>query len=136
MNTFHLIIQTPLGTLFSGEVQNVLVKSELGKLGLLPHHADLVGALGYSTIQLKDSNNVEEEYIARRGTVQFDNEENNLRIVVADCQLKKELSLVSAKEYLALIEDMLAKGESLDNFQLEYMQGEKFLLEKQIREGE
>ena len=137
MTSFHVHITTPHGIAYAQESTKVTLKSELGALTLLSHHADLIGSIDYTLLRITSLNNEEEEFVARRGTFSMDNRTNTLTILTTECAPRKTLSLVTAQEYLALINEKLAHGEDLGTFALEFMKGEKFVLEKQIaQEGE
>lgn len=132
----HVRIVTPEGILYDHECLSVQLTSEDGAMTIMSHHAELIAALDYTAITVKTEDGKEEEFVARRGTFHMNNKTNALHIMVGHCQLRKELSLVSAKEYLALIEAKLAQGDTLSSFALEFMKGEKFVLEKQIQATE
>ena len=45
MNSFHLKIVTPEKIIFDGDADMVLVNTELGQLGILPHHTNLMAKI-------------------------------------------------------------------------------------------
>ncbi len=46
MTTFHLQIVTPDGSFYDGPAEKVIVRTQIGDVCVLPHHAPLVTTLG------------------------------------------------------------------------------------------
>lgn len=65
--TFHLDIVTPVGSLYSGEVQSVIAPGSEGYLGILAHHAALVTALAAGTLTIRDAAGKQTEHAISGG---------------------------------------------------------------------
>lgn len=50
--TMHLNIITPDATVYTGEVSFIVARTELGDLGILPRHANLVAALEIAPLRI------------------------------------------------------------------------------------
>lgn len=132
MNLFNLIIRTPEKEVFSGEVQSLTFDAEDGRMQILPKHASITATLGFSSISIKTEDR-EEEFFARRGIFLFDNRKNSGVLLCLTCELKSEMDHISARDYLAFIQEKLAKRESLSEYQVKYLEGEKFAVERQVK---
>lgn len=51
-DTFSLKVFTPYGSLFSGDVSEVLLPAHDGELGVLPHHENFIGLLGTGEVRI------------------------------------------------------------------------------------
>ncbi len=56
----HLEIVTPEKRAFEGDVDEVIVPGSEGELGILPHHAPLISALGQGVLRLRRQGREEE----------------------------------------------------------------------------
>lgn len=130
--TFKLTIQTPEGTLFSGDVTSIKTMTELGQIQVLAKHASFITSIQYSRLILDGVNETENTFILRRGVLSFNNAENTCSILAEYCQPQSEISPENVQQYLAFLESELTKGHDLKNIQLVYLENEKFAVKKLI----
>lgn len=131
MKTFTLKIQTPEKTAYEGEVTSIRFRSEIGQTQIFAKHATITSTILFSNT-IVDTQNGEEKFLIRNGIFAFDNVKNTATLLAQYCELATEVDLTHAKDYLAFIEEQLAKGADLSKFQLVYLEDEKLAIEKQI----
>lgn len=56
MNKFHLQIVTPDGLVFDDEVENIIVRTVCGDVGILANHSDYVASLEIGRARIKKDN--------------------------------------------------------------------------------
>lgn len=134
-NTFKFTIRTPEDEVASKEVESVYATTEAGDMMLLPEHASFSGVVSFSPIVLKDGDH-EETYIAKRGVLFFSNNRNEATLLASECHEKEALDYEGLKEYLQLIEEKLKSGdtESLSDFQMKFLEGERLAVVQQMEE--
>ncbi len=132
-STFQLTIRTPDSDVFVGDVKSLTFESEgKGTMQVLAHHATITTTLSFSSLKL-ELDNLTENFLARNGLFMFDNENNSAVLLVLHCEKRENIDYKTASEYLAFINDRLKKGETLSDFQIVYLKGEKIALEKQMQ---
>jgi F0F1-type ATP synthase epsilon subunit len=131
MNTFHLTIRTPEKDVFAADLKSLTLNSDMGMMQVLPHHASITTTLGFSPLRLV-MNDGEESFIARNGMFLFNNRTNSGLLLALNCAPTGEIDRQGALEYLAFLKDQLAKGSDLSEFQVKYLEGEKFAVERQV----
>lgn len=133
-NKFNLVIQTPEKSVFAGEVESLSVRLDGGHEVIYAHHASMVGTVSFGSAVVGSGDNGEEtdKFLVRQGFLSFDNATNTCRLAAYYCELETEVSEADAKDYLAFVEAELAKGASLSDFQIEYLEGEKIAVTKQL----
>ncbi|MCA9373816.1 hypothetical protein KC725_01510 [Candidatus Peregrinibacteria bacterium] len=132
---FLFTIRTPEEEIVSKEVESVYVGTEMGDLMLLPDHASFSGVVSFSPVVLKDGEQ-EETYVAKRGVLFFSNTKNTGVLLAGQCDAKESLDYEGLKDYLALIQEKLQSGdtESLSDFQMKFLEGERIALVEQLEE--
>lgn len=70
-NTFHIMISTPHEVCVDDEVCQATLPTELGKTGILPNHAKIVGIIKAGKIHLIYPNNKEEYCLINHGIYSF-----------------------------------------------------------------
>lgn len=135
MATFTLQIKTPEREVFHGDVDAVSFHSETGKVSFLAHHGDYTASLQYTRIMIQN-NGKTDEYIGRRGMASFHNKTNKAELLLLECHAVEEVSLITAKAYLEFVEQSLRRGDDLSKSQLKFMQEEKIMLVKQMKDLE
>lgn len=134
--TFHLLIQTPIETLFEGEVKSLALNTDSGIIEIHPNHAHLIGTLTFSmprvTIVSQDSGTTEYVFSVRNGSVYFDTESNTCRVLALWGLKREEVTHETVAEYLKFVEETLKQGGSLNSFQLAYLGQEKESLETMV----
>ncbi|MBI5755271.1 F0F1 ATP synthase subunit epsilon [Candidatus Peregrinibacteria bacterium] len=131
--TFRLTIRTPDENIFDEEVISVRLISERGTMTILAKHASLTASVLFSPIYIKTEKG-EEEFMARRGILYISNEENKAVLLCLTVEQKLEMSYITAEEYLKFIENKLARGENVSEYQLIHLKTEKMAVEKQVEE--
>lgn len=131
MNSFKLQIQTPLATVFDGEVNSFSIKSDGGALQFLSKHADLTSSVSFSPaiIQSGDTTDV---IVIRNAVVAFDNKSNSLNVLALYAEHEKQIDASDSESQLQQIRDMLQNPETLNDYQLKYLENQKIALEKQL----
>ena len=130
--TFHLLIQTPDSTLFNGEANSLAIETENGQLEILPHHAHLISTVVFASPRVRVGV-TDMMFAVRNGSVYFDTENNTCRVLVSWGQKREEIVHESIVQYLAFVEEKLANKESLNMFQLKYLNDQKQSLDEMIR---
>lgn len=129
--TFKLSIRTPEGNVFEGEATSIRLRAENGQMQVFSNHASLLSTIVFSRIVV-DTPQGEEVYLGRRGIFSFDNANNSATLLTLYCEAEGKVDLTNAEDYLKFIEEQMAKGEKLSEFQLTYLEGEKLAITQQI----
>lgn len=132
MERFKLILRTPEQDVFDAEVLSVDFGSEGGDMQVFAGHASTTTTVLFSPVIIETDPGVHITYMVRRGLFLFDNEANEASLLALSCEAQSELSEQSIKEYMATLNEQLEKGESLSQFQVKYLEGEKLAVEKQL----
>lgn len=103
--TMHLDVITPDKKAFSGEVKFVVVRTELGELGILPRHADLVAALEIAPLRIDFPDGTRQFMANFGGFMEIKN--NVITIVTPNCELPDEIDEDRAKRAKARAEERL-----------------------------
>lgn len=103
--TMHLDVITPDKKAFSGEVKFVVVRTELGELGILPRHADLVAALEIAPLRIDLPDGTCQFMANFGGFMEIKN--NVITIVTPNCELPDEIDEDRAKRAKARAEERL-----------------------------
>lgn len=128
---FKLTIRTPYEEIFNGEVKSLYISTEDGDMQAFENHASVTASLAFSPI-IVEKESKEENYIARNGIFLFDNDNNEALILTASCEKKSEVSYQTVAEYAKFIEQQLAEGKDLSDFQILYLKNEKVAVEEQM----
>lgn len=132
-NKFKLIIQTPEKEVFNGEAKSIALTLEGGRVVVMAKHASMMGTVKFSSATVVTGSEEESErYMVRQGVLNFDNATNTCRLMAYYCELESEVSIEDAKDYLEFIEEQLAKGSDLSDFQIDYLENEKIAVSKQL----
>lgn len=103
--TMHLDVITPDKSAFSGEVKFVVVRTELGELGILPRHADLVAALEIAPLRIDLPDGTRHFMANFGGFMEIKN--NVITIVTPNCETSDEIDEDRAKRAKARAEERL-----------------------------
>ncbi len=131
MNLFQLEIQTPLQSVFSGEVAKVHMRSDGGDMELMARHADLTTSISFSPLVVQHGE-ITEIFILRNAIACFDNRANKLTILALYAQLDKQVDVSGSQDMLLQIKDMLKNPDKLNQYQIKYLENQKIALEKQL----
>lgn len=127
----HLIIRTPDKDHFDGQADAVRLQTELGEMEILPGHASLQGTIVFSPLRVRNGNE-EEDFVVQRGFAMVDSEKDTITVLVYGCEKRAELSYKTAQEYLAFIVQSLEKRESFNQYQIDYLEGERIAMSKTV----
>jgi F0F1-type ATP synthase epsilon subunit len=130
--TFKFTLRTPETDLYDGMVHAVSFTSEGGDAQLFAHHASFTSSVLFSTVRVDEGNGVTKEFAARSGLFLFNNVKNEAVLLALHATEKAEISVQTAKEYLAFIEKQMEAGADMSDFQLKHLEGEKFAVEQQL----
>lgn len=102
----HLTITTPEKTVFNEEVEKILVPTEKGQIGVLPHHINLVSQLtsGEMIITAKGK----EKVLAITGGF-LDVQHDNVTILADYAEHAEEIDLEKARTAQKRAEEVLSK---------------------------
>ncbi|SUP43551.1 F0F1 ATP synthase subunit epsilon [Veillonella criceti] len=111
--TMHLNIITPDSTVYTGEVSFIVARTELGDLGILPRHANLVAALEIAPLRI-DTTDGKKTYLANFGGF-LEIKDNSVTIVTPNCELPEDIDVERAKRAKARAEERLhSKSADID----------------------
>ena len=128
---FKLIIRTPQEDIYKGHAKTLTLASEDGEMQILEDHASLTATINFTPIIVEEENG-EQHYLGRNGIFLFNNEENSGLLLINYCEKKSEISMQTVEEYAKFIEEQLAAGKDLSDFQILYLKNEKIAVEEQI----
>ena len=129
--TYKFTIQTPEGQAFSDRIISVELRADNGQMQVMAHHASILATVLFSKVEIETKDAVE-TYIVRKGLFNFENKTNEANLLCIYAQKEEEMDITHAKDYLKFIEEQMAAGKDLSQFQLTYLEGEKLAIEKQI----
>ncbi|HVN14538.1 MAG TPA: ATP synthase F1 subunit epsilon [Anaerolineales bacterium] len=107
----HCEIVSQDRTVFSGDVDIVILPGEGGEMGVLPHHAPVLTTLKYGVIKIRQ-NQREEIFAVAGGVAEV---QPTLVTVLADAaENVEEIDVIRAEAARKRAEEMLAKGPPAD----------------------
>lgn len=130
---FKLTIRTPYETTFEGEVKSLYLSAEDGDMQVFENHASITASIAFSPVVIEEEGK-DENFLARSGMFLFDNDKNEALMLVATCEKKSEVNYQTVKEYAKFIDEQLAAGKDLSDFQVLYLKNEKVAVEEQMEE--
>ncbi len=102
-------VLTPEGEVYSGEVQQVSTRTEVGEIGILANHAPLLAALQPTELRLHVSDSETVRYAQAHGWVQVFG--NHARLLIEEAIAPEDLDRGALKEQLADAEQRLSESE-------------------------
>ena len=127
MATFNLEIITPLEVVYRGEAEFVKLRTIVGDMGILAHHAPLVSGLALGQMMVRNENKVEENFFISGGFLEISKDKT---VILADDAMNvKDIDVVLAKRE---IEELKAKMEKIKE-EKDLAQAEKSLLESLMK---
>lgn len=132
MTSFHFTLRTPLETVLKVDAQSVTLDTETGRMVVLPGHASLTGTLTFSKVTVVYDNKTDFFYV-KNGTLFIGRQQGSVELLCMTCDLEKEMNRASVEQYLALVKEKLQNKESLGDYQLKFLEREKFALEQQVK---
>ena len=120
MATFNLEIITPLEVVYRGEAEFVKLRTIVGDMGILAHHAPLVSGLALGQMMVRNENKVEENFFISGGFLEISKDKT---VILADDAMNvKDIDVVLAKRE---VEELKAKMEKIKE-EKDLAQAEKF----------
>lgn len=130
MAMFTFSLRTPLKTVFEGEVDAVHLKTDLGRMEVLPDHATLVGTILFSRVSVQSGGN-EQVYVIRQGSVSVD-AQGVVRVTALDAQEAETLSVQSVEDYLSYLNKQLSGEQELNDYQKKFLAEQRAALEESL----
>ncbi|MDP2691020.1 MAG: hypothetical protein Q8O95_01280 [bacterium] len=131
-DTFHLSVRTPEAEILSQEVNSIKVNTEGGEMEIYPHHASLTGSILFSRLDIRNAQS-ELQYLVQQGILFFSVEHNSAQLLCYSCKEQKDIEYKTAKHYLEFINEKLAAGADLNDFQIKYLETEKIAMVHQMK---
>jgi F-type H+-transporting ATPase subunit epsilon len=127
MATFNLEIITPLEVVYRGEAEFVKLRTIVGDMGILAHHAPLVSELVLGQMMIRTEDKVEENFFISGGFLEISKEKT---VILADDAMNvKDIDVVLAKRE---VEELKAKMEKIKE-EKDLAQAEKSLQESLMK---
>ena len=112
--TFHLIVLTPYGRYFEGDVNFLEVRSEKYSLGILPNHAPLISTVDICKMVIR-TNNKEIVHATSGGVINV--EKDKVTLILNSVERSDEIDVERARRAKERAENRLNKKaleESID----------------------
>jgi F-type H+-transporting ATPase subunit epsilon len=106
---FQVEVLTPEGEVFNEEVEMVSTRTTLGEIGILAHHAPVLGTLEPTELRLYRSDNEIVRFAQGEGYLQVGG--NHVMLLVQDATSPEELDVSVLRERLAEAERELAEAD-------------------------
>lgn len=129
--SFLFTLRSPINTPFEGEVDSVKLKTDLGRMEILPGHATLIGTILYSRVFVR-TGATEQEYVIRQGSVTVD-ETGHVRLLAQDIQEAGNITIESLEQYLVYISKQLDNGHTLNEYQRTFLQEQRDAIEESMK---
>ncbi|MBI4231881.1 hypothetical protein HY605_01500 [Candidatus Peregrinibacteria bacterium] len=128
---FKLTIRTPYEEAYSAEVNSVYLSTEGGDMQAYENHASVTATVLFSPVVIEEDGK-EEHFMVRNGIFLFDNDKNEALILAGSCEKTSQISYQTVEEYAKFIDQQLAEGKDLSEFQILYLKNEKVAVEAQM----
>ena len=132
MAEFQLTIQTPIETLFEGTVDSLRIKTDLGRMEVLPDNATIVGMILYSKVFARHSGQ-EEKFIIRHGSVSVD-EKGNTTVLALEAHKEAEMTVKTMEEYLQYLGEQLKNPDQFNDYQKQFLEEQRDALQQGIED--
>lgn len=104
----HLIVLTPYGRYFEGDVDFLSVRSEKYSLGIYPNHAPLISTVDICKGIIR-MGNLEKKYAIGGGVIHI--EEDKTTLIVNSIESKNEIDIKRAEESKKRAEERLSESK-------------------------
>ncbi len=108
---FHVEIVTPERTVYSGEADEVSMRTDSGEIAFLAHHEDFIGAADVTVVRVTTpgggdgtEHGGEVRIAVHGGFVHVDQDENSVRILAGVAELAGEIDVERARRALEAAE--------------------------------
>ena len=106
-STFHLLILTPYGRYFDGDVEFLEVHSEKYNLGILPGHADLISTLAISKMIIRAFGQ-QMEYAIGGGVIRVEKDKTTL--ILDSVERSDEIDINRAQDAKRRAEERISEA--------------------------
>lgn len=111
MTEFKLMIDTPIGTAFDGDVVSVTVQASDGRMGILAHKAQGIVALSPGMIRLQFADGKVHQGANANGLVVI--EENRVHILTEDLLWEEDIDVNRQVQSITLLREQLSHGSDM-----------------------
>ncbi len=130
MASVTVTLRTPTKVLFDGPADKVRLKTDLGRVEILPGHATLVGTILFSKLYIHYGGK-EEKFFLRQGSITVD--ENSHAIILAnEADKEAELSITNMQEYLGYLVKQMETG-TYNDYQMNFLMEQRSALEEGLK---
>lgn len=131
MNTFKLVLKSPLETILDANVNVCHFRALDGEAEVMAKHTDLTAAISFCKLKVKSSD-FNHEYIVLNGNLSFDNKSNTCTVMALKISDLKHVDSINAKEMLKKIDQALENGEDISEFKLVALDEMKYAIEQEL----
>lgn len=131
MARLRVTLRTPQAVLFDGEADSVRLKTDLGRMEILPDHATLVGTVLYSKVYIRHEN-TEDQFVMRQGSATVA-ENGRVYLLANDAHKEDALTIQNLQDYLTYLAKQLETGK-LNDYQMQFLEEQRKALEEQMQE--
>src|SRR4051812_2532713 len=107
---FQADVLTPEGLVFSGEVEMLSTRTEVGEIGVLANHTPLLAMLQPADLRLHISESEVKHFAQGEGYLQVHH--NSALVLVEDCFEPEQIDRAEQEERLRKAEQVLAEAKS------------------------
>lgn len=129
MAQVNVTFRTPTKIMFEGPADKVRLKTDLGRVEILPGHATLVGTVLFSKVYINHGP-TEEKFYMRQGSVTVD-AEGNATLLANEADKEAELSVESMQDYLNYLAEQIDSGKYND-YQMKFLMEQRQALEEGV----
>lgn len=124
-------INTPLGTVYKSEIDQVTLSTETGEMQILPGHASLLGSLRFTPVTISNGEH-EDRFLLRQGFVLIDNQKDEVKIFALAADKTESVDHKTLAEYLEFVLSKLENPEELNHYQVHFLNQQKASLEQMV----
>ena len=133
MATVNVTFRTPTKIMFEGPADKVRLKTDLGRVEILPGHATLVGTVLFSKVYIHHGT-TEEKFYMRQGSLTVD-AKGNATLLANEADKETELSIDSMQDYLKYLVELIDSGKHND-YQMKFLMEQRQALEEGITDDQ
>ena len=112
MSLYSIVIATPEGKMFKGEISSCTAKGVNGKFQVLTNHAPLISMIDVGEMKLELENNKIDFLATSSGFLEVEN--NEMNVVVETAEWAKNIDLDRAKSAKERAEKRLVQKDNID----------------------
>ncbi len=126
MAQINVTFRTPSKVIFEGPADKVRLKTDLGRVEILPNHATLVSTVLFSKVYIYHSS-TEEKFFMRQGTMAVD-EKGDVILLANEAEKEAEMTIDSMQEYLTYLVSQIDSGKHND-YQMKFLMEQREALQ-------